>query len=179
VSTPEVIKAVIDTAINPALAFLPAHMDSPAARVLLVAIGLQESGLVNRFQLTDTRGGKGPARGLWQNERGGGVRGVCNSSATTEQARLLCHERGVSFDPGAIWARLEYDDVLAAGFARLILWADPLPLPNLFDADAGWLCYLRNWRPGKPRPEPWAGYHMAAVAAVVPPAPKTPPENDL
>ena len=38
-------------AIEPALRLLPAALDTPEARVMLIAIGLQESRLVHRRQL--------------------------------------------------------------------------------------------------------------------------------
>ena len=59
-------------------------------------------------------------------------------------------------DPDAIYAALEYDDVLAAGVARLLLWTDPKALPPVGDVDAAWALYLRTWRPGKPKPDSWA-----------------------
>nr|WP_316904517.1 hypothetical protein [Ralstonia mannitolilytica] len=66
---------VVKTAIEPALAILPSAMDTREARVMLLAIGLQES----RFMLRRQVGG--PARGFWQFEEGtkmsrGGVWGV-------------------------------------------------------------------------------------------------------
>jgi len=42
----------INTALIPALALLPQRMDSPPARAMLVAIGLQESELATRHQQT-------------------------------------------------------------------------------------------------------------------------------
>jgi hypothetical protein len=65
-----------------------------------------------------------------------------------------------------VYAALVEDDVLAAGFARLGLWADPQPLPAIGDVHGGWDCYLRNWRPGRPRPEHWGDNYDAACAAV-------------
>lgn len=54
--------------LDPALKLLPS-MDSVRARMMLLAIGLQESRFEHRRQL-----GNGPARGFWQFESGGGVR---------------------------------------------------------------------------------------------------------
>ena len=76
--------------LTPALSMLPATMDTPKARVMLLAIALQESGLAHRVQVG------GPAHGLWQFERGGGVKGVLRCHTTREHARALCAKRHVS-----------------------------------------------------------------------------------
>lgn len=142
-------KRILSSAIIPALALLPEKMDTPAARVLLVAIGLQESALEARVQKARTPGAApGPARGLWQFERAGGVQGVLRHPATSALAKRLCDTRGVPVDATAVWAGFEYDDVLAAGFARLLLWSDPQPLPAVTDEARAWQLYLRTWRPG-------------------------------
>jgi len=148
---------VIAQILNPGLAMLPLAMDTPRARVQLLAMTLQEDPQQRRRQM-----GNGPARGLWQFERGGGVKGVMNHHATTGHAHRLCAERNVAWDAATIWARLEFDDLLACGFARLLLYSDPKPLPAIDDADAGWGLYMRTWRPGKPHPEKWPGNHAAA-----------------
>lgn len=147
--------------LNPGLAYLPIAMDSPRARVQLLAMSLQEDPRQLRRQM-----GNGPARGLWQFERGGGVKGVMNHHATTGHAFRLCQERGVAWDSSAVWAKLETDDILACGFARLLLYSDPQALPSIDNADAGWDLYLRTWRPGKPHPEKWPANHAAARVAL-------------
>lgn len=114
----------------------------------LLAIGLQESLLVHRYQVLNQKDKKGPARGLWQFERGGGVIGVMRHSASAAACRSICQQRGVTFDSYEIWKALEYDDVLAAALARLLLYTDPFPLPELNNTDGLWNCYLRVWRPG-------------------------------
>jgi hypothetical protein len=164
-----ILDAILRTAINPALGMLPSKMDTDAARVMLLAIGLQESRLIARVQkVHGDPYAKGPARGLWQFERGGGVQGVMTHPATRENARELCAAQGVPFEVGQVHAALEFKDILAAGFARLLLWADAKPLPNL-DAshEDAWQCYLRNWRPGKPHRHTWDEYHATARAQVL------------
>ena len=69
-------------------------------------------------------------------------------------------------DASSVYAALLIDDVLAAGIARLLLWTDPAPLPELGDVDAGWNYYDRNWRPGAPRPEAWPYNYSIARNAV-------------
>lgn len=163
------LDAIVHKAINPALALLPAKMDSDAARVMLLAIGLQESRFTHRFQkVSGDPYAKGPARGFWQFERGGGVAGVCSHRATKDLAQALCKTRAVPFDSSLIHARLEFDDVLAAGFARLLLWADPKALPSV-DAghDEAWNCYIRGWRPGKPHRGTWDEFHQQARSQVI------------
>jgi hypothetical protein len=159
-----VLDAILRTAINPALGMLPVKMESDAARIMLLAIGLQESRLSYRFQkVTGDPYAKGPARGLWQFERGGGVVGVMTHHATKELAREICKAREVPFDSVLIHARLEFDDILAAAFARLLLWADAKPLPGVDGGvDSAWDCYVRNWRPGKPHRHTWDDFHTQA-----------------
>ncbi|GAB1830120.1 hypothetical protein [Achromobacter xylosoxidans] len=159
------LDTIVSAAITPALSLLPAAMDTPAARVMLLAIGLQESRFTHRQQIG------GPARGFWQFEKGtrasrGGVWGVFLHPASKDHLAVLCNARSVAYDPDAIYAALEYDDVLAAGVARLLLWTDPKALPAVGDADAGWALYLRTWRPGKPHPHTWPDLYRQAAAEV-------------
>jgi hypothetical protein len=164
-----VLDSILRTSINPALGMLPVKMDSDAARVMLLAIGLQESRLSYRFQkVHGDPYAKGPARGLWQFERGGGVVGVMSHRHTKELAMELCRARNEPFDSVLIHSRLEFDDILAAGFARLLLWTDIKQLPAV-DAshDETWDYYIRNWRPGKPKRESWDEFHAQARAQVM------------
>jgi hypothetical protein len=163
------LDATLHNAINPALKLLPAKMDSEAARVMLLAIGLQESRLSYRFQkVPNDPYAKGPARGLWQFERGGGVVGVMAHRATKELAQDICRARSQSFDSVLIHARLEFDDVLAAAFARLLLWADAKPLPPVdADHETAWQQYIRQWRPGKAHRGTWDEFHAMARAQVM------------
>lgn len=163
------LDSIIHSAINPAFKLLPAKMDTDAARVMLLSTGLQESRFEYRFQkVHGDPYAKGPARGFWQFERGGGVIGVCTHRQTKELAEAVCKARSVPFDSSLIHARLEFDDVLAAVFARLLLWADSKPLPDV-DAshEDAWNCYTRNWRPGKPHRETWDAFHEQARQQVM------------
>ena len=163
------LDTILKTAIDPAMALLPARMDKPEARVMLLAIGLQESRFMYRYQKVAGKPYvKGPARGFWQFEKGGGVKGVMTHPATKEHAQKLCAERGVMWDATAIHEAIEVDDVLAAGLARLLLWADAKPLPSL-DAshEEAWGCYIRSWRPGKPHRHTWDEFHAQALGQVI------------
>lgn len=150
----ELLEGVLHGAIFPALADLPPKFYTPEALQLQLAIGLQESKLKDRVQIVNG-GGRGPARGLWQFEQGGGVAGVLKHPATATLAAEACKRHGVPATPAAVWAALETNDVLAATFARLLLWTDAKPLPAPNDTQGGWAYYERNWRPGKPHPATW------------------------
>lgn len=157
------------TAIDPAMALLPKVMDSAEARVMLLSVGLQESRFMWRFQkLAGRPYEKGPARGYWQFEAGGGVKGVMKHPATEKLAREVCDTLYVPWSETQIHATLEHSDTLAAAFARLLLWADRLPLPKLTAShDEAWLCYVRGWQPGKPHRETWDEFHAQALGQVV------------
>ncbi len=152
---------VLEEIVNPGLALLPMAMDTPRARLMLLTIGRQES----RFRYRRQQG-NGPARGFWQFEQGGGVKGVMTHHATAGHAHRICAERGVPWERPNVWAALEHDDLLAVCFARLLLLSDPKPLPMVGEVQAAWKLYERTWRPGKPHPETWPGYYDEARAAL-------------
>jgi hypothetical protein len=151
---------IVIEAINPALEFLPLKMDTPNARVMLLAIGLQESRFEHRQQIG------GPARSFWQFEKGGGVRGVLQHPASGRHAQALCALRGIAPTETAVYQRMLEDDLLGCGFARLLLYTDAAALPALGHADAAWDYYMRNWRPGKPHRGAWSGLYSQALAVL-------------
>lgn len=131
-----------------AFALLPARMESPLAELHLLTFTLQEDPEQRRRQWPT-----GPARGLWQFELGSsttraGVWGIYLHAASREPLRAIAAARGVAFEAGAIYDRLQHDDVLAAGCARLLMFTDPHKLPERGDVEAAWQFYLRTWRPG-------------------------------
>jgi hypothetical protein len=143
-----------------AFALLPPRMTSEAAAAQLLAIGFIESDFRYRQQV------RGPARGFWQFEQGGGVRGVLEHPQTRSYIREVLAT--LSYPP-LIWdchVAIEHNDVLAAAFARLLLWSSPMSLPGRDDPAAGWKLYLSTWRPGKPRPDAW-GAHFARAWRIV------------
>ena len=154
-STP--IKEIYENAIVPALKLLPPKMSDKRAVVMMIAIGLQESRLIHRRQI------KGPARGLWQFERGGGVRGVLNFHSTHDLAKHIALDRIGKSDANSVYEALEHDDVLAAVFARLLLWTDPRSLPAIGDAEGAWNLYARTWRPGRPHRNTWDALYKQAT----------------
>ncbi|MGH8158384.1 MAG: hypothetical protein ACREPQ_09700 [Rhodanobacter sp.] len=121
---------------------LPAKFDGVVPRVLLLANGGQESEFVYRSQIG------GPARSYWGFEQGGGIHGVLNAAPSKQYARSCCQLRAVAPVESDVYAAFLVDDPLACAFARLLLWCDPNPLPQLGDTAAAFASYLRNWRPG-------------------------------
>jgi len=91
---------------------------------------------------------------------------VLNHPASRTYALDVCADRGVDPTSAAVYARLEHDDVLAAAFARLLLWTDKPPLPPIGHAPAAWSLYVRTWRPGKPHRGTWDALYSRAVETV-------------
>lgn len=149
--------------ISQAYDLLPAKMTSEESRAMVTAICLQESNLNARRQF-----GNGPAMGLAQFEKGGGVKGVMTHDAVDHITKQVCDARGVPFNADDVWRALEVDDVLALALARLLLYTDPKPLPVLLasSSDSSWAYYLRNWRPGRPHQDKWAANWITALNAV-------------
>lgn len=152
----------IDKFILPAaFALLPVGMNSPQARAMLLAIGLQETKFKDRVQrvpgsLRSWWSG-GPARSFWQFEQGG-LGGVLASDQAGHLRRALT---SLAYAPdmpvGELHGVIAHNDVVAAVCARLLLRTDPRPLPSFpAGAEPAWQCYVRNWRPGKPHRETWA-----------------------
>ncbi|WDW06021.1 hypothetical protein PWE35_09310 [Stenotrophomonas maltophilia] len=151
---------ILSRVVGPGLALLPSTMDTAKARVLLLAIGLQESRFETRRQIG------GPARGYWQFEKGGGVVGVLTHPSTRKYAAEVCRDRGIEPTAAAVYPALERDDLLACAFARLLLFTDPKPIPDIGYVAASWDYYVRNWRPGKPHRSTWDALYAKAVEAV-------------
>jgi hypothetical protein len=145
-----------------ALSLLPPKMSRIEARAQLLKTTLQEARGKYRRQLGD-----GPARGLWQFELGteksrGGVWGVYLHPDTRAHLVSLCMQLGVACDPLNI-----YNDVLAAGVARLNYWWNAAPMPAVNDSHASWLYYKNTWHPGKPIEETWPEFNTAVVHYLV------------
>lgn len=155
---------MLDLVIRPTLGLLlPERMRTPMAEVMLLAIALQETNLEHRFQV------RGPARGWWQFERGGGFAGVLEHRASEEHASRIVDALVVDHGKIAtdLWGVLPYNDALACAFARLLLWTIPRPLPaGKVDEDEAWRQYLDAWRPGRPHPAFWTTNWETAWEAV-------------
>lgn len=159
----------VTAAVDQALGLLPNKMDTPQARVMMFAIGLQESGFEFRRQVV-SMGGRlqplGPAKGYWQFERRGGCHGVVSHFASRFWMADVCKARGCAFSSAALWDAIEHDDVLAAAAARLLLFTDQQRLPDLGDEKGAWQTYIRVWRPGQPHPHTWGRKYAQALAHV-------------
>ena len=140
------LKDVLKLVVDPGLAMLPKKMDSKESRILLLTIGQQESRFEHRAQIG------GPAKGFYQFENGGGVRGVINHHSTRKYALSVLKE--LEIDKKEAYYAIQYNDVLATVFARLLLYSVPKPLPKpTDDPDAFWNYYIEGWRPGHPHRE--------------------------
>lgn len=145
--------------ISPAMRLLGGGMirrnyDTPEARVMLLAIGLQESRFLHRRQVG------GPARSFWQFESGGGVKGVLTHVSTAREIERILAKIHVAKPD--VHIAMEWHDPLAAVMARLLLYTDPRPLPAITDAAGAWQLYMRVWRPGKPHKDTWSSLHKGA-----------------
>jgi hypothetical protein len=144
------IKTQVDIAINMLKGYKASMANENAIR-LMYAIGFQES----RFLYRRQRGG--PARGFWQFEKGG-IEAVLGHKTTGDIARdIMCNMCMFDADADYIIQAIEYNDVLAAVFARLLLFTSPKLIPTfcMANKDELWQYYLETWRPGKPRYETW------------------------
>jgi hypothetical protein len=156
----ELLWFVSERIVPDAFSLLPARMNSPEAHAMLLAIGLQESDFHHRIQVN------GPAHSFWQFERNGGIRGVLTHEGTGAIAHQICDLLIVEPVALNVYTAIAYHDVLAAVFARLLLWTDPRNMPGPAEAAKGWDIYLAQWRPGKPRPNDWKKNFEAAWATI-------------
>lgn len=148
---------VLASVIPATLSLLPPRLDSFEARVLLLAIGMQESRFAARHQVG------GPARGFWEFENGG-LQDVLAHDHPATRAMLEPALALLQYQPDECFEAIPHNDVLACLFARLLLWTHPAPIPE--DERNGWAYYLATWRPGKPRPETWGLNFQSALAMV-------------
>lgn len=146
------LQQILDEDVAAGLALLPQAMSRnlKQVQVQLLTTHLQESPGQDQCQLPRKPGGAcGPARGIFQFEKGGGVRGVLEHPSTKNVARLLCKELGIEPTADAVYDALRTtDDRLDVAFARMLYWTDKDPLPGYGDVSKSWEYYIRNWRPG-------------------------------
>jgi hypothetical protein len=166
--TPELL---LKTAIIPALGMLDSKLDTPAARAMLIAIALQETGLRARRQMLEARdhwweSKPGKGHGFWQFERDGGVRGVLRHAAASAIVLPVIDAMLYPRDPYAVHEALIHNDILACVLARALLYSVPDAMPRPNEADKGWSIYLKAWRPGKAHPEAWPENYRIAWEAV-------------
>jgi hypothetical protein len=166
----------IRTVMDPGAAFLERYTGTRSnheARRILLAIALQESQLVHRFQQLGVGAPPGPARSFWQFEQTGiharpakGKEwGILVHTVSRPRLLVACEALSVEGTGSAIWRAIEGNDLLAYSCARLLLLTDPGAIPT---TEAGaWDCYAnRLWNPGKPHPSKWPANWAAAGAAL-------------
>jgi len=151
------------TTLAPGLSFLtatvgPTPPDTDAARLLLLAIAGQESGWQNIPQ-----GGGGPGRGPWQFEPETCKELMFNPESAAFYTKICM---ALSIVPSRTYDGLLAHPNLAVSLARLDLWCNPNPLPEVGDQEAAWEYYLETWRPGSPGPDRWPANYQAAMAAM-------------
>lgn len=147
------------TVISATMHLFESKFDSPGARAMLIAIALQESRLLHRRQI------QGPARGFHQFEIGG-VRAVLTHKVVSPIAESIAQALRYPPEPSALHPAFEHNDILDCAFARLLLWADPRPLPKLGQHDLAWQVYMFGWRPGKPHRQTWNDFYEEAWSVV-------------
>lgn len=157
---------LLTTAIIPAFAELAAAgiPDTLPARRMVLAVALQETRLRHRRQVASSGLETGPAMSFWQFERGGGCVDVFHHHSVNDRMRRICFDFNIEPNSAALWTAMQFQDVVAACAARLLIYIRPQPLPTT--ADEGWSQYLLAWRPGKPHPQTWAGHWATADEAV-------------
>lgn len=160
-------KLLLDVVIRPTLSGMGPKFHSTEAEAMLVAIAHQESGIRYRRQIgADGKPMEHLARGLWQFERGGGVRGVLEHSTTKKAAAAAAQALLYPAEAQAIHTAIADNDILACVWARLLLWTLPQPLPALGQETEAWHQYIAAWRPGKPHRDRWVQSYKLAMETV-------------
>lgn len=137
-------------------------LDTPAARLQLLATAGQETSWSERVQIPG-----GQARGFWQCEQGGALTGVVNGPVVATLA-AVCDLYAAPTDIPTLFEAIAWHDPIAYTVARLALWMDPAPLPAIGNIDAAWDCYIKNWRPGAPSRDRWNVVYPQALAVIKP-----------
>jgi len=149
--------------VDAALSVLPARLNSGAARAMLVAIALQESGLRDRRQI----GGPALSYLMWEPGEESALPGVLKHPATKDMARdLIAALDYTGLDAEELRQVTVYDCTLSAGLGRLLLYTLPMALPQRHDSTEGWGQYMQAWRPGRPHPERWSQRWLSAWMVV-------------
>jgi hypothetical protein len=148
------IEYVRSAVLPAALSMLPPHMDSTAARAMLLAIGMQESRFAYRRQMA-----VGP-RSVLAGRDHRRLRGILTTRRLASSRGAL--KRMAYGEPDASdFQALEDNDILACIGARLLLWTHPKALPE-GDSNEAWRHYIDCWRPGKPHRETWDAFYLDA-----------------
>lgn len=149
------LKSLLLDTVRPVHDGLQAEFGVPGsieADCLSMGIKIQESGLTAVRDQGDPAI-TGPATGLWQFEKGGGIWEVLNSPKIAPIFIDLCGRAGVRAEADTVWRffTTAASDQLAAAAARLVMYLDPSALPpaTVEGGQAALAYYLRRWRPAK------------------------------
>ncbi|MFC5694160.1 hypothetical protein ACFPU0_01140 [Pseudomonas sp. GCM10022186] len=149
------------TVLEPALAMLPPALGGARAEVMLLAIGLQESGFHDRRPVS------GPERGYWRVDPDDDSLGaVLRHPATAAMAVEVCDRQQVPPIEERVFAALEHDDLLSAVFVRLRLHIEGERLPPVGEVGDAWNLYCRAWRPQEPDRRHWGRSYAQAMDAL-------------
>lgn len=149
-------KLFLQRAVDPGLALLPSYMTCDCSRVILMSIAGQETNWAARIQ-----SGGGPAHGYWQFQIEG-VNEVIEKQGPLANAVLKTLDIPIT----EAYAAVQYNDLVACVFARLLLWNDPAALPAWGDLAGSFGYYNRNWRPGKPDQTRWGPAYSSSMNAI-------------
>ena len=153
---------VLAEVIVPGFTALPSEMDTPEARLIVLATGGVETQFRTREQDGHPAGG---ANGLFQMQYNC-VLDVMHNKASGNLVWNLCGVLGVTYGSNAIFDALLTNDELAACMTRLAYWCDPRPLPQVGDMMGAWDTYERVQRPGKPSHSRWKQCYPQALTAL-------------
>lgn len=147
-----------------AYALLPPALKSTGATAFVLAAGLQESQFYHRRQM-----GGGPARSLWQFERGG-LRGVMEHRKSQPMMLSVLSALRIPLTVDDCFAAIEFNDTLGFAAARLLIYTIPRPIPTRNDPNEGWSQYsgVHGWFPGDPKRATWDGNFERAWDLVAP-----------
>jgi hypothetical protein len=164
------LNEILEPSIARLVPLLPGVNFDAKAKVMLMAIAGQESYWSERRQV-----GIGQyhpqsvgARGWWQFESTWGGPVAMNDvlQSASKQIGAVCTALVIPTDERTVYEACAWNDVLSTALARLLLWLDPAPLPDLGQRDTAWDYYQRNWKPGAPHPEVWPNRYGTALALV-------------
>lgn len=163
--TPEDFRS---TVLCPGLAFMENRLATIAARpsidlkaqLLMLAIAGQES------RWTDRMAANGPVHGFWRLPGGPGR--VVFSNVTQPFIRPVCAGLEMPFAMAVINVAMVWNDHLAVTLARLTLWLDTEPLPDIGDESGAWNYYARNWRPERPDRDRWNNIYQRSWDTIAP-----------
>ena len=94
----------------------------------------------------------------------GGVSGVLEHPASGPTLKAFCISLEIPPLLDTIYEAIAYNDALAYACARLLLWTDPHPLPEIGDTASSMAMYVNLWRPGKFSAERWTARFAEALA---------------